>query len=102
MPEGLVRGLGNVKKVVINPLSIKHDVIVYARSELEKMDLKNVRVKKRERTMRLKDLGNDIMAAIVHHKEKGNGEDEEKADNDHIVRLLRRYENIISSNGIDD
>ena len=59
----------------MNLLSIKHDVIAYARSELKKIDLKNVRVKKRERKMRMKDLGNDIMAVIVHHKEKeDNGE----------------------------
>ena len=44
-----VRGLGNIKKASINPLAINHDIIGYAKGEVEKLNLKEVRVRKRDR-----------------------------------------------------
>ena len=102
LPEVSVRGLGNVKKAAINPLSIKHDVIAYVRADVEKQDLKSVRVKKRERKMRMKDLGNDVMAVIAQHKEKDNDQHEGSEDDDHIRNLLERHQKIIISYGLDD
>ena len=37
-----VRGLGNIKKASINPLAINHDIIGYAKAEVEKLNLKKV------------------------------------------------------------
>ena len=35
-----VRRLGNIKKASINPLAINHDIIGYAKAEVEKLNLK--------------------------------------------------------------
>ena len=35
-----VRGIGNIKKAAINPLAINHDIIHYAKAEVEKLNLK--------------------------------------------------------------
>ena len=64
-----IRGLGNVKKASINPLVINHGVIQYAKAQVEKLNLKEVCVRDRERKLRKKNLGNDVMVAIVEHKE---------------------------------
>ena len=95
-----VRGLGNIKKAVINPLSINHDVINYVKAEIEKLNLKEVRVRERERKLRKKDLGNDIMADIIQHKDTVNstGHIEEE---DHIMNSFRRHKEAIIVNGDD-
>ena len=95
-----VRGLGHIKKAAINPLAINHDVIHYAKAQVEKLNLKEVQVRERERKLRKKDLVNDVMAAIIQHKEavNSNGNMEEE---DHIMNSLRRHEEAIIANGED-
>ena len=95
-----VRGLGNIEKAAINMLAINHDIIHYAKAQVDKLNLKEVRVREQERKLRKKDLGNIVMAEIIQHKEhvssKGNREEE-----DHIMNSLRRHEEAIIGNGED-
>ena len=98
-----VRGVGNVKKTTVNPLCIHHDVIVYAKVEVEKQDLKTVIVKRRERQSRIRDLGNDVVSAVVQHKENENSCVEEQNKNDnHISESLKRHQDAIITRGVDD
>ena len=99
-----VIGLGNVKKASINPLTINHDIIGYAKGEVEKLNLKEVRVRKRERRNRMKALSNDVMADISQHKERGT-DDGRCGDNDeqnHVLQSLRRHEEAVITNGEDN
>ena len=95
-----VRGLGNIKKPAINPLAINHNVIHYAKAQVENLNLKEVRVREREHKLRKKDLGNDVMAAIPQHKDTVSSEGNREKE-DHIMNSLSRYEEAIIGNGED-
>ena len=99
-----VRGLGNVKKASINPLAINHNIIGYAKGEVEKLNLKEVRVRKRERQNRMKALSNDVMAENSQHKERGS-DDVRPGTNDeqnHVLKSLLCHEEAVITNGEDN
>ena len=95
-----VRGLSNVKKAAINAMAINHDVIAYSKAEVEKLNLKEVQVRKREQKLRKKALRNDVMAAVTEHKD-GLNEGGECDDDNHIMQSLKRHEEAVLSNGVD-
>ena len=78
-------------------------MIVYVKAEVKKQDLKTVRVKRRERRSRMTDLGNDVVLAVVQHKENENRhvEEQNKSDN-HISESLKRHQDAIITRGVDD
>ena len=44
--EAAVKGIGNIKKCTVKNISISKGIISYGRMEIQKMDLKSVRLKK--------------------------------------------------------
>ena len=44
--EAAVKGIGNIKKCAVNNISISKDIISYGRTEIQKLDLQSVRIKK--------------------------------------------------------
>ena len=99
-----VRGFGNVKKASINPLAINHDIIRYAKGEVDKLNLKEVRVRRRDRKERMKSLSNDVMAEISHHRERGSADIESSVpdEQNHIVQSLLCHEEAVMTNGEDN
>ena len=77
--ESEVKGIGNITKCAPNPLAIHHDIIHYAKAEMEKLNLEVVKVNERERRIRYNNMARDIGQSVMAHRDLGMGNEADGA-----------------------
>ena len=101
--ESAVKGIGNITKCSPNPLAIKnHDIILYAKSEMEKLNLKVVRVNERERRIRYNNMARDIGQSVMAHRDVGMGNEADVGTDSFMEVSLARHQEAHITGGCDE
>ena len=89
----------NIKKATVNELVLNHDIIGYAKAELEKLNLGKVRVCERARKLRLKKMSTAVMDSVTVINNLDAGRRSPNNDQQHMEAAFERLRLKIASGG---
>ena len=100
--ESVVKGIGNITKCSPNPLAIHHDIMHYAKAEMEKLNLGVVQVNERERRIRYNNMARDIGQSVMAHRDVGMGNETDTVTESFMEVSLGRHQEAHITGGCDE
>ena len=100
--ESVVKGIGKITKRSPNPLAIHHDIMHYAKAEMEKLNLGVVRVNERERRIRYNNMARDIRKSVMAHRDVGIGNETDAGTKSFMEVSLGRHQEVHITGGRDE
>ena len=97
-----IKGLGNITKCAPNSLALHHDIMKCSKAEMDKLNLKVVRVNERERKIRYNCMASNIGQCVIVHRDLRDGNNVAMDNGSFMEKSLARHQEAHITGGQDE